>query len=116
MPCMPRVASATRHPDVCLPAQKIVRFVGSFGSRCRGSFGWFPPLARRSGGCLMPTDTDRVIATLRHAPGLNDDELARQAGVAPRQVDHICRYLALLDRLRRTPGPDGKITNTLIDR
>jgi len=63
----------------------------------------------------MPTDTDRVIEALRRSPGLNDGELARQAGVEPRQLNLICRYLEILGRLRRSPGPDGKITNTLID-
>jgi hypothetical protein len=63
----------------------------------------------------MPTNTERVIETLRRSPGLDDDELARQAGVDPREVNQICRYLEILRRLRRTPGPDGKISNTLID-
>ena len=63
----------------------------------------------------MPTDTDRVMETLRHSPGLDDDELARQAGVALRDVKLICRYLEALDRLRRMPGPNGKTINILID-
>ena len=42
-------------------------------------------------------------------------ELARRSGVEPRQVKLICHYLEIIDRLRRTPGPDGKIVNTLID-
>jgi transcription initiation factor IIE alpha subunit len=63
----------------------------------------------------MPTNTERVIETLRRSPGLDDDELARQAGVDPREVNQICRYLEILRRLRRTQGPDGKISNTLID-
>jgi hypothetical protein len=67
------------------------------------------------GIALTITETDRVIATLRRSPGLNDAELARQAGVEPRLVDQICRYLEILGRLRRAPGPDGKIINTLID-
>jgi hypothetical protein len=62
----------------------------------------------------MATDTERVIETLRRSPGLDDDELARQAGVEPRLLDQICRYLEILGRLRRTPGPDGKTVNTLI--
>jgi DNA-binding MarR family transcriptional regulator len=62
----------------------------------------------------MPTDTDRVIEALRRSPGLDDDELARQLGIEPRQVNQICRYLEILGRLRRTPGPGGKISNTLI--
>jgi hypothetical protein len=61
----------------------------------------------------MPTDTDRVIETLRRSPGLDNDELARQAGVELREVNLICRYLEILGRLQRTPGPDGKIVNTL---
>jgi len=62
----------------------------------------------------MPTDTDRVIEALRRSPELDDDELARQLGIEPRQVNQICRYLEILGRLRRTPGPGGKISNTLI--
>jgi hypothetical protein len=64
----------------------------------------------------MATDTDRVIEILRRSPGLDDDELARQAGVELRQVKLICHYLEIIDRLRRAPGPDGKIINTLIHR
>jgi hypothetical protein len=112
---MPRAAMAARHPDACLPVQQILPFAGSFGPRYRGSFVWFSPLARRSGDSGLTTDTDRVIETLRRSPGLHDDELAGQAGIEPRLVNHICRYLEILGRLRRTPGPDGKIINILID-
>ena len=64
----------------------------------------------------MTTNTDRVIETLRRSPGLDDDELARQSGVASTQeVNRICRYLEILGRLRRTRGPDGKVANTLLD-
>jgi len=63
----------------------------------------------------MPTNTELVIETLRRSPGLDDSQLARQAGVDPREVERICRYLEILGRVRRTRGPDGKITNTLID-
>jgi hypothetical protein len=62
----------------------------------------------------MPTNTERVMATLRRSPGLNDDELALESGVDPRELTLICRYLELLNWLRRTPRPDGKIINTLI--
>ncbi len=54
------------------------------------------------------------METLRRSPGLADDELARELGVEPRQVNQICHYLEILGRLRRNPGPDGKIRNTLI--
>ena len=63
----------------------------------------------------MTTDTHRVIETLRRSPGLHDDELARQVGIEPRLVNQICRSLEIPGRLRRTPGSDGKITNTLIN-
>jgi len=64
----------------------------------------------------MTTNTDRVIETLRCSPGLDDDELARQAGVeSVQEVNRICRYLEILGRLRRTRGTDGKVINTLID-
>jgi hypothetical protein len=46
---------------------------------------------------------------------LDDDELARQAGVEAREVRMICRYLEILGRLRRTPGPEGKTVNVLIE-
>jgi hypothetical protein len=63
----------------------------------------------------MTTNSDRVIEALRRSPGLDDDELAREAAVEPKEVNQICRYLEILGRLRRTPGPGGKISNTLID-
>ncbi len=64
----------------------------------------------------MTTNTDRVIETLRRSPGLDDDELARQAGVTSiQEVNRICRYLEILGRVRRSRGPDGKVVNTLID-
>ena len=62
----------------------------------------------------MPTHTERVIATLRRSPGLNDAELALESGVEIRELTRICHYLELLNWLRRTPGPDGKIINILI--
>jgi len=63
----------------------------------------------------MATDTERVIETLRRLPGLDDDELAHQAGVEPRLVNQICRYLEILGRLRRAPGPQGRTINIMID-
>jgi hypothetical protein len=64
----------------------------------------------------MTTNTDRLIETLRDWPGLNDDQLARQADIRPRQqVNQICRRLAESGKVHRAIGVDGKITNTLID-
>jgi hypothetical protein len=63
----------------------------------------------------MPTNTERVMDTLRRSPGLTDDELAHQAGLEPREVNQICRHLEILGRLRRVPAQDGKIINILID-
>jgi hypothetical protein len=64
----------------------------------------------------MTTSTDRVIEALRRSPGLDDDELAREAGVEPKDVNVICRYLEILGRLHRRPGPGGKTINILIER
>jgi hypothetical protein len=64
----------------------------------------------------MTTNTDRVIETLRRSPGLDDDELARQAGIeSVQEVNRICRYLEILGKLHRRSTPDGKIINILID-
>ena len=62
----------------------------------------------------MTTNTDRVMEALRLSPGLDDDELARVAAVEPKEVNLICRYLEILEKLRRRSGPEGKITNILI--
>jgi len=58
--------------------------------------------------------TERMMETLRRTPGLDDDELARQSGVEPRLMTQTCRYLEILGRLRRKPGPDGTIITTLL--
>jgi hypothetical protein len=63
----------------------------------------------------MTRNTDRVIEALRRSPGLDDDELARDSGVEPKEVNQICRYLEILGRLRRTSGPEGKLTNIFIE-
>jgi len=64
---------------------------------------------------MMTTNADHVIEALRRSPGLDDDELAREAAVEPKEVNQICRYLEILGRLRRRSGPGGKIINILID-
>lgn len=63
----------------------------------------------------MPTNTERVMDNLRRSPGLTDDELAHKAGLEPREVNQICRYLEILGRLRCVPALDGKVINILID-
>ena len=63
----------------------------------------------------MNTNTDRVIEALRRSPGLDDDVLAREAAVEPKEVNQICRYLEIIGRLRRRSGPEGKIINILIE-
>jgi SOS response regulatory protein OraA/RecX len=64
----------------------------------------------------MTTNTEHVIEILRRSPWLDDDELARQAAVEPREVNRICHYLEILGTLRRRSGPEGKIINILIDK
>ncbi len=63
------------------------------------------------------TVADRVLELLRvsHA-AYDDDELARRLDVEPRQaINQACRRLAAEGRLRRYPGPEGKIVNEFID-
>ena len=56
---------------------------------------------------------DRILEVLRHASRpLDDDELARRAGISPRQTaNQICRTLKTEGVLRRYTGQDGKIVN-----
>ncbi len=61
------------------------------------------------------TNADLIVATLKHAPGLDDDELSRKSGVEPRQtVNQICRRLDSMGSIRRVVGERGKIVNYLI--
>jgi hypothetical protein len=115
VPFMPRAAIAAGHPDACSPANKDRSVRGLILLPLPNLFAWLSPRVGRSGASRMTTDTERVIETLRRSPRLDDDELARQAGVNPRLVSQICRYLEILRRVHRAPGPDGKIINTLID-
>jgi hypothetical protein len=62
------------------------------------------------------TNEQRILATLRDHPGLNDDDLSVAARVRPRQqVNQICRRLESRGLLRRQIGPRGKIVNFLQD-
>jgi hypothetical protein len=58
---------------------------------------------------------ERVLEELQRARRpLDDDELTRRLGVSRRQtINQVCRGLARSGRLRRHPGPDGKIVNDL---
>jgi|GEM_PF-2188003 len=63
----------------------------------------------------MITNTQKVVETLQRWPGLDDDKLAYRANIQTRQqVNQICHRLKAQGRLRRTPGPDGKMINELI--
>jgi hypothetical protein len=60
-----------------------------------------------------PTIAVRVLEKLRRCEtALDDDELARQLGVSPRQtINQACRRLESAGRLRRYVGSEGKIVN-----
>lgn len=64
------------------------------------------------------THRQNVLSILAvSSSALDDDELARRAGIAPRQtVNLICRQLAAEGLVVRSNGPDGKITNALSGR
>ncbi|NYH51427.1 hypothetical protein HNR06_001016 [Nocardiopsis arvandica] len=61
------------------------------------------------------TIAQRVLAFLsKSGRGWDDDELARQLNVSPRQsINQACRKLANEGRLHRYPGPGGKIVNAI---
>ena len=61
------------------------------------------------------TNREEVLSALRHAAvSLDDDELARRAGIAPRQtMSGICRQLESEGLISRVSGPQGKIVNAL---
>lgn len=63
----------------------------------------------------LPTIATRVVEELRRsAAPLDDDELAERLGVRPRQtINQACRALAQAGRIRRYPGPAGKLVNDL---
>jgi hypothetical protein len=62
----------------------------------------------------MTTSKQRIMEALRRWPGLDDDLLARQSDVQPRQqVNQICRRLERQGVIRRVVGPNGKIGNWL---
>ena len=62
-----------------------------------------------------PGHRDLVIELLRQAARpLDDDQLAKHAGITPRQtVNQICRSLERAGVLRRYTGAEGKIVNEL---
>ncbi len=67
---------------------------------------------------MMTRDTHaaRIMALLASSPGLNDDEIARELSIEPRQtVNQVCRRLAARGVLVRTTGGAGKIINTLVN-
>jgi hypothetical protein len=56
------------------------------------------------------------MALLANSPGLNDDEIARELSIEPRQtVNQVCRRLAARGVLERTTGSVGKIVNALVN-
>jgi hypothetical protein len=59
----------------------------------------------------MPTNIERLVATLERWPGLDDDQLGHQSGIQPRQqVNQICvgaskppeRFRVLADRTEKS--------------
>src|SRR4051812_25500868 len=61
------------------------------------------------------THAQRVLAALRAAGPLDDDQLSTATGIAPRQqVNLICRKLADLGKISRLKLGSGKIVNEVI--
>jgi hypothetical protein len=64
----------------------------------------------------MLSKANLVIEALKRSKELDDDELARNTGISPRQtINQICRRLEAKGILVRQKGPHGKIVNILKD-
>lgn len=62
------------------------------------------------------SNRDRILDALASSlEPLDDDELARRAGISPRQaVNQLCRTMESQGVLRRFRGADGKIVNQVV--
>jgi hypothetical protein len=60
------------------------------------------------------THAQRILSLLAQAGGLDDDEIARELAISPRQtVNQICNRLAVQGLLTRGRADSGKIVNRL---
>lgn len=60
----------------------------------------------------MSTHAERILEFVTQFPGRDDDEISKSLAIRPRQaVNQTCRALEKAGRLRRAPGPLGKIAN-----
>lgn len=60
------------------------------------------------------THAERIVSLLARKPGLDDDQIAAELGIEPRQtVNQTCRRLAAKGVLNRRRGDRGKIINAL---
>lgn len=58
------------------------------------------------------TNTDRILEFIRQFPGRDDDEIAAALKLSQRQtVNQAARELERLGKVKRAPGPRGKIAN-----
>ena len=63
---------------------------------------------------MAGTHAERIMTLLAQKPGLNDDEIARELSIEPRQtVNQVCRRLEARGVIERSRGPSGKIVNAL---
>lgn len=65
----------------------------------------------------MSPRSERILEFVTRFPGRDDDEISKSLAIRPRQtVNQICRALEATGRVRRAPGPLGKIANYPVDR
>jgi hypothetical protein len=69
--------------------------------------------AMHTDGMDRGTHRERIVTAIRaSSQPLDDDQLADQTGISPRQtVNQICRALRDAEMVRRHVGPSGKIVN-----
>lgn len=125
-------AAALRYLDAChellclvgAPAPEIAEAKRLYDAQRRGG----PPSqaatavvdglfhGARSGRGTMATIAERLLDCVRRQPDLDDDELARNLGIQPRQtINQAARRLERQGLLRRFVGPRGKIVNRAQD-
>lgn len=63
----------------------------------------------------MVSIAQRVIAVLASEGSLDDDELAARLEVRRQSINLVTRRLTAEGRIRRSPGPEGKLVNAVQD-
>lgn len=99
-----------------MPASDVNELVGigNFDADADGAGGHALPLQSRLGDDIKAMSVPSRIRELLLREELDDDQLARELGVARQHVNQACRRIERCGELVRGLGPDGKIVNRLV--